>query len=74
MDTSKTYGSRLKYVSVSGDGNHIWGVDTKNNIYYRNGVEEGKWNYMESGLKQIAVSGDGQHIWGVNISVYIIKK
>ena len=62
-------GSRLKQVSVSRDGNHIWGVNSEDMIYYRNGVCDTNWTQVEpteSRLKQVSVSGDGNHVWGVN--------
>ena len=56
---------RLKQISVSADGQHVWGVNKNDEIYYRFG-KDGKWEKIDGGLKQISVSADGQHVWGVN--------
>ena len=48
-----------------GDGSHIWGINSANNIYYRNG-KGGNWVRIDNTLKQVSVSGDGSHVWGVN--------
>jgi len=59
-------GVQLKYVSVSNDGSHVWGVDNEGNFHYRNG-KGGSWQYIfEQKLKQVSVSGNGEHVWGVN--------
>ena len=58
-------GSRLKYVSVSNNGTHVWGVNKNNQIYYRRGLS-GKWILIPGGLKQISISGNGKHLWGIS--------
>jgi len=55
----------LKQVTVSADGNLVWGVNKHDQIYYRNGVS-GSWKIISGGLKQVSVSGDGNLVWGVN--------
>ena len=59
----------LTQVSVSGDGSHVWGVNTNDNIYYRNGkdgdAEESsshKWTLISGKLTQVSVSKDGNHV------------
>jgi hypothetical protein len=49
------------------DGNHVWGVNTKDEIYYR-APHSGSWERIHSGLKNVSVSDDGNHIWGFNAS------
>ena len=45
----------------------IWGVNTNNNIYYRNGKDDPDgWTQIAGSLTQVSVSGDGSHVWGVN--------
>ena len=48
---------------------HVWGINSNDMIYYRNGVGDKKWHHVEpkgSRLKQISVSADGNHVWGVS--------
>ena len=45
----------------------VWGVNSSNNIWYRDGVN-GSWKHIPGKLKQISVSNDGNHVWGVNSS------
>ena len=47
------------------DGYHVWGVNAKEEIYYRAG-HSGSWERIAGALKNIAVSGNGNHVWGVN--------
>ena len=54
-----------KWVCVSADGQHVWGVNENDEIYYRFG-KDGKWEKIDGRLTQISVSADGQHVWGVN--------
>jgi hypothetical protein len=56
----------LIQVSVSGDGNHVWGVNAKDEIYYSRAGFSGSWERMAGGLKHVFVSDDGNHVWGVN--------
>ena len=71
METSWT-GSRLSQVSVSGDGSHVWGVNSNNHIYYRNGVNDKNWKKYSGELKQIDVGGrNGKHVWGVGVNNFI---
>jgi len=53
------------YPSRTEDGNHVWGVNSGDAIYYRAG-HSGSWEHIGGGLKQVSVSGDGNHVWGVN--------
>tara|TARA_A100001015_G_scaffold224965_1_gene253821 strand:+ start:1067 stop:1498 length:432 start_codon:yes stop_codon:yes gene_type:complete len=53
----------LKQICVSQTGDHIWGVNELDNIYYRNGIDA-SWERVEGFLKQLSVDGD--HVWGVN--------
>ena len=51
----------LTQVSVNGDGNHVWGVDSDNKIYYRNGKDDSDgWTQIPgtTGLTHVSVSGD----------------
>merc|ERR1712233_123017 len=66
----KSIGVRLKYVSVSGNGYHIWGIALNNNIYYRAGRYR-RWKRVAGKLKEIAVSGNGRFVCGVNKANYI---
>ena len=55
--------------------NHVWGVNSNDMIYYRNGVGDKNWTQVEptdSRLKQVSVSGDGSQVWGVksNNNIY----
>merc|ERR1719215_347395 len=52
-------------VSVSGDGQHVWGVNRYGQVYYRNGLS-GLWQPIAEKMSHISVSHDGQHVWGVN--------
>ena len=51
-------------------GGHVWGVNSANDIYYRNGVN-GNWRRIGGKLKHVSVSNDGKHIWGVNSNDHI---
>jgi len=55
----------LKYVSVSDDGNHVWGTSSNDDIYYRAGAF-GSWTLVDGKLKTVSVSGDGSHVWGTD--------
>ena len=56
----------LNQVSVSGDGNHVWGVTSfGDQVWYRAGLS-GRWTCIGGSWKQVSVSGDGNHVWGVN--------
>ena len=50
---------------MSGDGNHVWGVNSIDDIYYMPG-ENGSWTRVGGKLKHVSVSHDGSHVWGVN--------
>jgi len=56
---------RLKWASVSENGQHVWGVNSADYIYYCNGANS-NWVNIPGRLKQVSVSADGQHVWGVN--------
>ena len=56
----------MKNVAVSGDGNHVWGVNIHDKVYYRAGRSAGRWTAVDGALIQVSVSGDGNHVWGVN--------
>jgi hypothetical protein len=48
------------------DGYQVWGVNAKDEIYYRAG-NAGSWEQIAGGLKNVAISsGDGNHVWVVN--------
>merc|ERR1712051_378847 len=55
----------LEQVSVSCDGEHVWGVDAEDNIFYRSGID-GNWTSVPGKLMHVSVSGDGKHVWGVD--------
>jgi len=55
----------LKHVSVSNDGNHVWGTNHLDNIWYRAGPF-GSWIQVQGALKTVSVSGDGSHVWGTD--------
>jgi len=58
----------LVHISVSDDGGDIWGVNSGDDIYYRNG-RNGGWRHIDDKqLKHVTVSGDGKHIWGLDSS------
>ena len=46
-------------------GDFIWGVNRKDYIYYRKGVN-GNWKLIPGRLKYVSSTADGQHVWGVN--------
>ena len=67
----------MKQVSVSQDGEYIWGVNSNDNIYYRHG-KDGSWQRILGGLKYVSVGNDDvtdttMAIWGVNSSDSIYK-
>lgn len=54
-------------MSVGNNGD-VWGVNSGDNIYYRNGVN-GNWQHIGGKLKYVSVGGDsGQFVWGVNVN------
>jgi len=58
----------LKYVSCTNNGNHIWGVNDNDDIYFRKGKND-KWTKIDGKLKCVAAGGAmGQQIWGCNSS------
>ena len=56
---------KLKNVSVSANGQHVWGVNAGTQIYHRAG-RGGSWTVIPGGLKQVEVSGCGNHVAGTN--------
>ena len=60
-----TVRGRLRMVTVSADGSHVWGVNGQEEVYYRAGFDS-SWVQVPGKLRQVAVSGDGQHVWGVS--------
>merc|ERR1712238_532039 len=52
------------------DNKYVWGVNSADYIYYRNG-KNGSWINIGGRLKQVEVSRDGSHVWGVNSGDYI---
>lgn len=56
---------KLKQISVSSGGAHIWGVNSDDEVFYRNG-RHGVWVPKVGKLKHVSVNDDGTHVWGVN--------
>ena len=48
------FAGALKNVSVSGDGNHVWGVNSADAIYNRAGFS-GSWKRIGGSLKQVSI-------------------
>ncbi len=61
---------KLKKITVSNHGDHVWGVTPDNKIYYRPGYE-GHWRLIPGSLKHISVSSCGNHVWGVDYNNYV---
>ena len=59
---------KLKYVSCSRGGEHLWGCNADDDIFYRNGfLGKATWQQVEGGkLKQVMVSEDGSFVIGIN--------
>jgi len=58
-------GKKLVYITVSANGQHVWGINHHGHIYYRGGVGK-NWRRIKGSLKQISVSALGERVWGVN--------
>jgi hypothetical protein len=58
-------GGWLRQISVSGDGNHIWGVNGYGNVFYRNGIGGG-WEGVGGILDNLSVNYWGTKIWGTS--------
>ena len=58
-------GGALTHVSVSADGQHIWGVNAGDQVYRRD-VANAKWERVPGALTQVCVSACGGHVLGVN--------
>jgi len=60
----------MDMVSVSGDGNHVWGLNDKYEIFYRAG-EAGFWEEVDGvnskDIKQVSVNNNGSGIWAVTV-------
>ena len=55
----------MSSVSVSLDGNHVWGCSVDHKVYYRAGAE-GEWQEVPGHLmKWVTCSADGTHVYGV---------
>jgi len=68
---------KFKSITVSADGQHVWGTNYAGIIFYRNG-KYGYWRSVQSvrsRANQIAVSGDGSWVYGVtrNNDVFSVK-
>jgi|ERR1712232_100596 len=54
-------------ISVSSDGNHLWGINRDYETFYKPG-KEGYWEKIDSpSLKQLSVNHDGSVVWAVDI-------
>ena len=51
-------------------GNHVWGVNSGDSVYYRAG-KSGSWKPVSGALKEVSISADGNHVWGVNSADHI---
>jgi hypothetical protein len=55
----------LKNICQTDNGEHVWGVNSSHDIFYRHG-RYGSWKHIDGKLTQIAVGGMmGLHVWGV---------
>jgi len=58
----------LKMISVSSDGNHLWGINRDYETFYKPG-KEGYWEKIEGpSLKHLSVNHDGSVVWAVDIN------
>lgn len=56
----------LKQVSVGWKPTMVWGVNSRDDIYYREG-KDGSWQHIGGKLVHISVNGrKGEFVWGVN--------
>jgi len=65
---------KLRQILVSTDGNHVWGINLRNDkIVYRPGGVSGRWKTISSTLtfKYISISSNDGHIWGISPDNYI---
>jgi len=65
----KLINGTLKYICVSGDGRHLWGCNSNNNLYFAhaNKVNKPDWSLDDRvKLKAVSSSENGQEVWGVD--------
>lgn len=68
----------LMRISVSSNGNVVWGVNSGQGIYYRTGITINKlaginWQNIGGGLRQISVNNNSL-VWGTNASNQVFRR
>ncbi len=55
---------QFRHVAISGDGYHLWGIDSANRIWYMR-VGSKSWLGIGGKLADLCVSYGGDRVWGM---------
>ena len=62
---------RLAWISVSSDGDHVWGINDCSEVFYRAGAGGGEWSRIPGRLSQVCTREDGKRVWGLDTNGYV---